>query len=145
MSALVALINLTVSSCLICLLLQLKMQALALAGRSATSLAPATSDPQVVFGNGLSFTLEPADAEGHIEGAGIGFARSGPAHYLGLHFITGMDPAAPQTSADAPLGYDRYFDAMAHATATRERLSFDASKVTEDGSRMTSTIRLDRM
>ena len=121
-----------------------KMQALALAGRAATSLAPAASDPQVVFGNGLSFTLEPADAEGHIEGAGIGFARSGPAHYLGLHFITGMDPAAPQTSADAPLGYDRYFDAMAHATATRERLSFDASKVTEDGSRMTSTIRLDR-
>ena len=120
------------------------MQSRSVAGRAGSSLRAAPEAPKVELGSGFSFAPQPANSDGEISGAGISFTQDDEDHQLGIRFTTGMKPEAPVTTADAHTGYDRYFDAMAYATGTRERMTFDVGTTTPDGTRMTSSVRLDR-
>lgn len=112
--------------------------------RADESLTSEQTAPVIVLGSGVSFAPDHIDSNGSISGAAVAFTQADENQHLGLRFATGMKTEAPVVSAEASRGYDHYFEAMAHATGTRERMSFDIGKTRPDGTRLSTSVRLDR-
>lgn len=121
-----------------------KTRSSTMASRAETTLAPATASPSIRLASGFTMTADRIDPEGKLKGAGFSYGTDTPDGHLKVQFNTGLDPDAPVVTADGNLGYDRYFDAMAHASGTRERLALSMAETRADGGSLSSDIRLDR-
>ena len=93
--------------------------------------------------SGLSLMGE--QGRDHLKNAGLNYSTQAGGIDLSTQIQMKMDIERPKTGADESLGYSRYFDAMAYAGNTRERMAIAMdSGQDRKGQSLSTQIRLDR-
>ncbi len=105
------------------------------------SLPAATSS---VNRAGLSL-IGDKDSDNNIINSGLSYSANNGAGQIHAQLQMNMDVQRPTTGASAPLGYDKYFNAMAFAGKTRERMALNMSSARDEkGQTVSSDIQMDR-
>lgn len=105
---------------------------------------PLVSSSPVKKTSGLSLIGDHGGEDG-LTNAGLNYNTSVRGGHMNAQLQMKMDIDRPKSGADESLGYTRYFDAMAYASGTRERMAIAMdSGMDKNGQSLSTNIRLDR-
>ncbi|MCE2516687.1 MAG: S8 family serine peptidase [Alphaproteobacteria bacterium] len=120
----------------------LDMSATSMAAKAERSLVSSASDDELVAG--LSFQGGSDDGDNVIN-AGVNFGAVTSAGKMKASLTMNMTPEKPEAGLNGDAGYTRYFNAMAYAGETTERMALDMqSHQDARGKMVSSRVQLDR-
>ena len=109
-----------------------------------SNLAFDTAPRKTEIGGGLSFEAAANEDETGLYQAGLHYASETPRGMMTASVMLNMQAQKPTAGLDGPVGYTRYFDAMAYGSKTKRRLAMSMVSSPDAGAQIGADIRIDR-